>query len=114
MLIALKISQEPLNPSWFSHLCKKLCLHELLAHLSQLLWLCRFDRELLFPLPAQEGRAHILDIHTRAWADPPSAALRQELAAKTVGFCGADLKVCSPDDVLSFAGALHRDGCYHW
>ena len=58
--------------------------------------LYRFDRELLFPLPAQEGRAHILDIHTRAWAEPPSAELRAELAAKTVGFCGADLKVPAP------------------
>lgn len=56
---------------------------------------CRFDRELLFPLPNQVGREGILDIHTRAWTAPPAPALRAELAAMTVGYCGADLKVGS-------------------
>ena len=56
----------------------------------------RFDRELLFPLPNQEGRQTILDIHTRSWSAPPAAPLRNELAALTVGFCGADLKARTP------------------
>jgi AAA+ superfamily predicted ATPase len=54
---------------------------------------CRFDRELVFPLPNLTARATILDIHTRKWAEPPSAELREELAQTCVGYCGADLKV---------------------
>ena len=53
----------------------------------------RFDRELLFPLPNLKARDTILDIHTRKWAEPPCQALRSELAALCVGYCGADLKV---------------------
>ena len=52
----------------------------------------RFDRELVFPLPSLTARASILDIHTRHWADPPSAQLRAHLAQLSVGYCGADLK----------------------
>ncbi|CAL5230062.1 g13513 [Coccomyxa viridis] len=52
----------------------------------------RFDRELVFPLPSLAARASILDIHTRHWADPPSAQLRAHLAQLSVGYCGADLK----------------------
>ena len=53
----------------------------------------RFDRELVFPLPSLAARAAILDIHTRHWADPPTAQLREHLAQLSVGYCGADLKV---------------------
>ena len=56
----------------------------------------RFDRELVFPLPSLAARASILDIHTRHWADPPSAQLRAHLAQLSVGYCGADLKVGLP------------------
>lgn len=55
----------------------------------------RFDRELVFPLPSLPARAAILDIHTRAWAQPPPADLLERLAQMCVGYCGADLKVCA-------------------
>lgn len=53
----------------------------------------RFDRELLFPLPHLSAREHILNIHTRAWAVPPTPQLLQHLARMSVGYCGADIKV---------------------
>ncbi|KAL6780017.1 hypothetical protein ACKKBG_A14680 [Auxenochlorella protothecoides x Auxenochlorella symbiontica] len=65
----------------------------------------RFDRELLFPLPALEARAEILGIHTRRWAEPPPAALLAELAAETVGYGGADLKALCTEASLA---ALRR------
>ena len=65
---------------------------------------CRFDRELLFPLPNQVGREGILDIHTRAWTAPPAPALRAELAAMTVGYCGADLKA----GICEFADSMWK------
>ena len=52
----------------------------------------RFDRELAFPLPGIRARGDILRIHTRAWEQQPSSALIDDLAAKCVGYCGADLK----------------------
>ncbi|KAK9862443.1 hypothetical protein WJX84_000192, partial [Apatococcus fuscideae] len=52
----------------------------------------RFDRELAFPLPNQTARSTILSIHTRLWSDQLSQDVLEELAAKTVGYCGADLK----------------------
>ena len=52
----------------------------------------RFDRELLFALPAQGPREEILRIHTRAWQPAVAPPLLAELAAKTAGYCGADLK----------------------
>lgn len=52
----------------------------------------RFDRELVFPLPNSQARASILDIHTRKWSQPPAAELKQHLAHRCVGYCGADLK----------------------
>jgi SpoVK/Ycf46/Vps4 family AAA+-type ATPase len=52
----------------------------------------RFDRELAFPLPGVRARGEILKIHTRAWEQQPSQALIDDLAAKCVGYCGADLK----------------------
>lgn len=52
----------------------------------------RFDRELVFPLPNLQARASILDIHTRKWSQPPAAELKEDLAHRCVGFCGADLK----------------------
>lgn len=54
---------------------------------------CRFDRELVFPLPNLTARADILRIHTGKWAELPTPELLQELASLCVGYCGADLKV---------------------
>ena len=52
----------------------------------------RFDRELLFALPTLEGRRQILDVHTRMWKPAPSGEFKDRLAAKCVGYCGADIK----------------------
>ena len=52
----------------------------------------RFDRELAFPLPGVRARGEILRIHTREWEQRPSDELIDDLAAKCVGYCGADLK----------------------
>ena len=57
-----------------------------------LLSTCRFDRELVFPLPSVAARTSILGIHTAKWREPPSKELRQDLANLCVGYCGADLK----------------------
>ena len=68
-------TRRPHNP------CQTTCLHR------------RFDRELVFPLPNLQARASILDIHTRKWSQPPAADLKEDLAHRCVGYCGADLKV---------------------
>ncbi len=65
----------------------------------------RFDRELLFPLPNQEARSAILDIHTRKWKEPPSVELRSQLSLECVGYCGADLKALCTEAALE---ALRR------
>ena len=63
---------------------------------------CRFDRELVFPLPNLQARASILDIHTRKWSQPPAAELKEDLAHRCVGYCGADLKVNHCSDPVCF------------
>lgn len=65
----------------------------------------RFDRELLFDLPDVAAREAILSIHTRAWSPPLSDAMRQELAERTNGYAGADLKALCTEAALR---ALHR------
>ncbi|KAL0212009.1 hypothetical protein RCL1_005635 [Eukaryota sp. TZLM3-RCL] len=56
----------------------------------------RFDRELVFDLPGEEGRLDILRIFTSKWKHTISNDLLVELARKTVGYSGADLKgLCS-------------------
>lgn len=74
------------------------------------LLLCRFDRELVFPLPNLQARASILDIHTRKWSQPPEQELKQELANRCVGYCGADLKVTVVSPALLAFTCLHRSG----
>lgn len=66
---------------------------------------CRFDRELLFPLPNLTARRAILDIHTRAWSPAPSKPLLDDLAGRCVGYCGADLKALCVEAALA---ALRR------
>ena len=60
----------------------------------------RFDREFFFPLPSGEGRKEILNIHTKEWNPRPGAELIESLAARTVGYCGADLKALCSEAVL--------------
>lgn len=54
----------------------------------------RFDREFYFPLPATEARRKILDIHTTGWEPPLTETFKDQLAAQTKGYGGADLRVC--------------------
>ena len=53
----------------------------------------RFDREFHFPLPSLPARKEILGIHLKSWNPSPAASLVNFLSEKTVGYCGADLKV---------------------
>ncbi len=50
----------------------------------------RFDREILVGVPDRDGRKEILQIHTRNM--PLGDAVLEDLAEKTHGFVGADLK----------------------
>ncbi|NXP39514.1 ATAD2 protein, partial [Leiothrix lutea] len=52
----------------------------------------RFEREFRFNLPNKEARLEIFKIHTRDWTLKPSDNLLEDLAEKSVGFCGADIK----------------------
>ncbi|NWS30254.1 ATAD2 protein, partial [Polioptila caerulea] len=52
----------------------------------------RFEREFRFNLPNKEARKEIFKIHTRDWTLKPSDNLLKDLAEKSVGFCGADIK----------------------
>ncbi|NWQ93741.1 ATAD2 protein, partial [Burhinus bistriatus] len=52
----------------------------------------RFDREFLFSLPNKEARKEIFRIHTQDWTPKPLDAFLEELAEKSVGYCGADIK----------------------
>ncbi|GAB6022184.1 ATPase AAA domain-containing protein 2B [Chamberlinius hualienensis] len=52
----------------------------------------RFDREFNFSLPPCEARRAILNIHTKEWDPPLGSDFLSELAQRTNGYCGADLK----------------------
>ncbi|VDM30854.1 unnamed protein product [Hydatigera taeniaeformis] len=60
----------------------------------------RFDREFTFSLPNAAVRRRILEIHTSKLRPLPSSELLQEMAEKTVGFCGADLKSLATEACL--------------
>uniref|UniRef100_A0ABM5GL25 ATPase family AAA domain-containing protein 2B isoform X2 n=1 Tax=Pogona vitticeps TaxID=103695 RepID=A0ABM5GL25_9SAUR len=60
----------------------------------------RFDREFLFSLPDQKARKHILQIHTRDWNPKLSDQFLEELAEKSVGYCGADIKALCTEAAL--------------
>jgi len=53
----------------------------------------RFDREFYFPLPNQEARRKIIDIHTKGWDPGLSEDFKDELAIFTKGYGGADMRV---------------------
>lgn len=53
----------------------------------------RFDREFFFGLPDEAARAKILKIHTSTWDPPIEEALATDLANRTSGYSGADMKV---------------------
>ncbi|KAM8796701.1 ATPase family AAA domain-containing protein 2-like [Eudromia elegans] len=60
----------------------------------------RFDREFLFRLPDKEARKEIFKIHTRNWTPKPLDTLLEELAEKSVGYCGADIKAACAEAAL--------------
>jgi len=53
----------------------------------------RFDREFFFGLPDEAARSQILKIHTKTWEPVISDSLANDLACRTAGFSGADMKV---------------------
>ncbi|XP_065843012.1 ATPase family AAA domain-containing protein 2-like isoform X2 [Oscarella lobularis] len=56
----------------------------------------RFDRELVFPLPADKAREQILKICTKSWVPPLSTDVLSDLVAQTSSYTGADLMaLCS-------------------
>lgn len=60
----------------------------------------RFDRELGFKLPNVHDRERMLTIHARHWKPALSAAFTKEIAEKTVGYCGADVKALCAEATL--------------
>lgn len=60
----------------------------------------RFDREFFFDLPDEAARAQILSIHTKTWTPPIDDELARELASRTAGFSGADMKALCVEAAL--------------
>jgi len=61
----------------------------------------RFDREFYFPLPDQTARRTIIDIHTTGWEPPLEPKVKDQLAAMTKGYGGADLKALCTEAALN-------------
>lgn len=61
----------------------------------------RFDREFYFPLPDQSARRSILDIHTTGWEPPLDTRVKDQLAALTKGYGGADLRALCTEAALN-------------
>jgi ATP-dependent 26S proteasome regulatory subunit len=61
----------------------------------------RFDREFYFPLPNQEARRAILDIHTKGWEPPLAGDFKDKLAEQTKGYGGADLRALCTEAALN-------------
>jgi SpoVK/Ycf46/Vps4 family AAA+-type ATPase len=61
----------------------------------------RFDREFYFPLPNQEARRAILDIHTKGWNPPLADEFKDKLAEQTKGYGGADLRALCTEAALN-------------
>ena len=61
----------------------------------------RFDREFYFPLPDEKARKSIIDIHTRGWDPQLSEDFKKQLAFKTKGYGGADLRALCTEAALN-------------
>ena len=61
----------------------------------------RFDREFYFPLPNVKARRAILDIHTKGWEPPLKPEFKDQLAALTKGYGGADLRSLCTEAALN-------------
>lgn len=62
----------------------------------------RFDRQIVVPLPNQEGRLGILKIHTKKLRLAPDVDL-EKLARRTIGLSGADLANIANEAALAAA-----------
>ncbi|KAJ3100961.1 ATPase AAA domain-containing protein 2 [Phlyctochytrium bullatum] len=60
----------------------------------------RFDRELFFPLPAEDARLKILRTATSKWNPQVDESLLVELSKATRGYCGADVKALCTEAAL--------------
>ncbi|KAI8850340.1 P-loop containing nucleoside triphosphate hydrolase protein [Chytridium lagenaria] len=60
----------------------------------------RFDRELFFPLPAEDARLKIIKTTTSKWNPPPDENMLLELSRSTRGYCGADVKALCTEAAL--------------
>ncbi|KAJ9664300.1 TAT-binding protein-like protein 7, AAA ATPase [Coniosporium apollinis] len=61
----------------------------------------RFDREFYFPLPGEKARRAIIDIHTKGWEPPLKPEFKDQLAALTKGYGGADLRALCTEAALN-------------
>ncbi|KAI9849680.1 MAG: hypothetical protein M1837_002806 [Sclerophora amabilis] len=61
----------------------------------------RFDREFYFPLPSTIARRSIIDIHTKEWTPGLSSDFKDQLAAVTKGYGGADLRALCTEAALN-------------
>lgn len=61
----------------------------------------RFDREFYFPLPNQVARRSIIDIHTKGWEPELEPKFKDQLAALTKGYGGADLRALCTEAALN-------------
>ena len=61
----------------------------------------RFDREFYFPLPNQDGRRAIIDIHTKGWEPALQPQFKDTLAELTKGYGGADLRALCTEAALN-------------
>jgi SpoVK/Ycf46/Vps4 family AAA+-type ATPase len=61
----------------------------------------RFDREFYFPLPDQDGRRKIIDIHTKGWEPALADPFKNQLAEITRGYGGADLRALCTEAALN-------------
>ena len=61
----------------------------------------RFDREFYFPLPGQQSRRAIIDIHTKGWDPPLQPQFKDQLAEITRGYGGADLRALCTEAALN-------------
>lgn len=61
----------------------------------------RFDREFYFPLPNVKARRAIIDIHTKGWTPPLKPEFKDQLAALTKGYGGADLRSLCTEAALN-------------
>lgn len=61
----------------------------------------RFDREIYVPLPSKKAREAILRLYTKRWTPSPPEQLLNDLAEKTRGYSGAELRALAVEASLA-------------